>query len=276
MINVDSYLIDLERIATPREDLLTFQAGIIDSSRLEQAIAARYDYAPVLGEQDRLMGIAAVSMIKERYETGIPVGESDTTMFIKQVNDVTPLLEFLDAIAANKAIVIRDTDGNHDPHWFGLVTISDLNRHHFRAHLYPILAGLEASLAALVDQYFPNASDWIRKCSERQQVQHFGQWRVASENGVETSPIVSCTLSDLITILTETPELVRAFGFQNKTRFKDRYGSLSLLRNQVMHPVRPLILGLDDVIRLRERIGAAIELTQTSAVNPFGPIMQQA
>ena len=261
---MNPFPVNLETIATPKEKLLAFRLGELEKDKLEAALDQRFDFAPVVDNVDRLAGVIPVSAVAECFEAGAAIQPDNPHIFIYDMSDLSPLESFLDTISSYRAIVIRDTNGQHDNSWFGLVTISDLNRHYFRSFIYPILAGLEASLAELIDNYFPRSADWIRKCSEGQQVQHFGQWRVATENGVDTSPIISCTLSDLITIVTATSELHTAFGFSSKSQFKKRFGSISILRNQIMHPVRPLVLSVEDVKKLRERIAAALELTEVA------------
>ena len=73
-------------------------------------------------------------------------------------------------------------------------------------------------------------------------------------------PISSTHLSQLLTVVSKVESLRELFGFSSRKQFDKLVGSIPQLRNQVMHPVRPLVLSTDDVVRLKETIENVAEL----------------
>lgn len=262
------YVVNLERIATPREQCLLFRLGTIDRSVLSEAEKFRFDHAPVLNEVDELLGVVAVAHVRKLYDDGKTLVLADPEIRLNQIDDLVPALTLLQQMQQDRAVVIRDTNGEHESDWFALVTISDLNRHPFRSHLYPIVAELESALAQLIDQTYSDPWDWITWTGEAAQIGHIGRWELEKRNGVDTSPITGCTLTDLINVIVNSDELRPALGFTSKKQFKDFAGSFINVRNQIMHPVRPLILGSEDVRTLHQRLSNLLDLTsRVNALN---------
>lgn len=254
-------VVNLERISTPRDQLLMFRAGSVNDDAIKRAKQLRFDHAPAIDESGKLLGVVSVARVEELSDAGRALEPTDPTLHLHELKDRMLILPFLAEIAEYRAVVIRDTDDEHDPDWFALVTISDLNRHPFRSHLYPMIAEFEAALAQLVDASFPDPSTWILKNAEERQVYHFGQWRVAEMKGVDTSPIISCTLMDLINVVAKTQTLLEALGYRGRKLFEKATSPLRDLRNQIMHPVRPLILSQQDVTDLHGTLSTVLDLT---------------
>jgi hypothetical protein len=257
----DNYLVNLERISTPKESLLMFQTGPIDVQRLAEARSRRFDHAPVTDGADQLLGVISVAHVEQLHHAGLPIEPADPELYLHEFADRISLLPFLEEIAERRAVVIRDTDGQHDPDWFALVTISDLNRHAFRSHLYPLVAELETVLADLIDRTYDDPWSWITWTGESAQIGHIGRWELEKRKGVDTSPITGCTLTDLINVIAKSDDLRPALGFGNRKKFQEFSGPFALLRNQIMHPVRPLILEANDVNELYRRVLNLLELT---------------
>jgi hypothetical protein len=261
VVESHQYVVNLERISTPKEQLLMFRTGPVDKDVLGRAKKLRFDHAPVVDASGKLRGVVPVARVEELRDAGRSLEPTDPTLYLHELNDRMLVLPFLEEIAEHRAVVIRDTDNEHDPEWFALVTISDLNRHPFRSHLYPMIAELEANLAQLVDAAFPDPSTWILKTTEERQVYHFGQWRVAETKGVDTSPVISCTLMDLINVVAKTETLWEALEYRGRKIFEKSTSPLRDLRNQIMHPVRPLILSQEDVSDLHGKLSTVLDLT---------------
>ncbi len=254
-------VIDLERIATPKEECLIFRIGTIDAGTLVQAEEFRFDHAPVLSKQGELLGVIPVAHVRELYSHEFTIEADDPAIRLRRLDDILPVLDFLEDIEQDRAVVIRDTNNQHDPDWFALVTISDLNRHAFRSHLYPLFAELEVQLAELIERTYDDPWEWLEWTGEDAKVTHVGRWILEQRNGVDTSPVTGCTLTDLLRVVSGSDKLRGMLGGISKNKFKDCTGSFPGLRNQIMHPVRPLILELDDVSKLRTRLSQVLELT---------------
>src|SRR5262249_18463014 len=149
-----------------------------------------------------------------------------------------------------------------DPYeYIGLITISDLNRHAFRSVIYTVMADLEAALARLVEHEFADPWDWIRLVAEDHQAIVLGNWELAKRKGVDVGPIAATTLTNVLTIAAKSQHLRDLLGFKSRGQIDDAVGGLPDVRNRVMHPVRPIVLGAADVDDLRSRLDRAIDLT---------------
>src|SRR5690606_34397964 len=85
------------------------------------------------------------------------------------------------------------------------------------------------------------------------QIRLLGHYHFMRQEGVELSLLAGATLSQLLRIAREEPAVLEKLGY-GKSKFKDLTGSLPDLRNQVMHPVRPLIHSRGDVAQLLRRV----------------------
>lgn len=253
----DAYLLNLERIATPKERLLLFKAGPIESEVLATARKWRFDDAPVVDDEGRLIGVIPVAHVEHLQKARKVIDSNDPKIFTHTINDREPLLEFLDQIAAHRAVVILDTDEQHDPEWFALVTISDLNRHGFRAYLYPIFARLESDLAKLIDLTYEDPWKWIPWTLEYNRPNIIGRWMLDQRKNVDTGPLTACMFTDLMAILVQSKELLRLLG-HDADDLKSLSRSFGDLRNDVMHPVRALVYDQKTVIKLRKRLEALL------------------
>ncbi|MEA3225775.1 MAG: hypothetical protein U9Q07_07465, partial [Planctomycetota bacterium] len=96
--------------------------------------------------------------------------------------------------------------------------------------------------------------DWISKLSEEHQVRIIGYWELSKRRGVDIGPIEAIMLSQLIQIVSKTKDLLKLLGFRSRNEFDSGAGKIPELRNCVMHPVRPLILGYKDVAAVHKTI----------------------
>lgn len=257
------YLVNIERFATPKDRLLTFRVGAIDAAVLAEAKRLRFDDAPVINDQDQFVGIISVAHVERLIEAEGEIHTDDPAITKHTLKNREPLLKFLDEIATHRAAVIRDTDDKHDSDWLAMVTVSDLNRHAFRAYIYPLLAELESNLADLIDASFPNLGDWLPRVPDGRRTEIAGLWEEAKLNNVDTSPAVYCNLMDFVNIVAKHSSLWGPLGYESRRAWETATGFLGILRNQVMHPVRPLILNSEDAHLLRERVEALLDLNET-------------
>ena len=131
----------------------------------------------------------------------------------------------------------------------GLFTRADLNRHPFRAEIYFALAHLESELAQLIRRSFDDPWDWLDLLSEEKQARIIGYWEISKRRGVDHGPVGAAMLTELLQIATKSDRLRKLLGFESKKLFKSATGRIPDLRNQIMHPVRPLIVDESSVIR---------------------------
>lgn len=254
------YLVDLYLISTPRERCLLMHTGAIDEEILRAAETARFDQLPVIDETGILCGLVATIEVKRLREEGRDISDTETPLHFFEVESRPPLMVLLKALEQHRAIIFRSAEPQAGD-WFALVTISDLNRHPFRSHLYPIVAELEEALAKLIVSTYDDPWTWLAWTGEEAQVRHIGRWELEKRKGVDTSPITGCTLPDLINIVGKSTEILEELGIKSRSRFKALTSGFAVVRNQIMHPVRPLILDQNDVRSLQSIVGNIVNLT---------------
>lgn len=265
--SVSAHVVNLRQISTPRERCLMLQTGVIERESVDEAELARFDQLPVIDESGILRRLVQVTHARQLLEAGCQLALSDPALVLHEVDAQLPVLTLLEELEKSRAVIIRDIhDNDQAVDWFAMVTISDLNRHPFRSHVYPILAELEAALAALIDRYFDDPWTWLPLTGEDAQVSHIGRWELEKRRGVDTSPITGCTLIDMINVVARSEELLKELGFRSKTEFKNLTGSFRDVRNQVMHPVRPLILDPEDVGKLHITVRNIVHVTERAVV----------
>lgn len=261
-----AYPVDLRRLSTPREQCLMATVGRVDESVVARAEAERFDQLPVLDKSGCLHGLVAVEHVRRLLDGGRELDISDSEIYLGVVDEHPSLFTLLAELSRYRALIYRDGGDSStsapEQDWFALVTISDLNRHAFRSYLYPILAELEASLAELIDRQFGDPWSWLSLMNEDGQVRVVGRWELEKRNSVETSPIAGAMLTDMIQIASKSKVLRDSLGYSSASQFKDAAGSIPVLRNQVMHPVRPLILAQEDVRTLQARLATIVGLTE--------------
>lgn len=263
--------VDLSRVATPFEQCVTVSPGLVTPD--EVALLARYDFdqAPVASKQS-VYGIVETSYLRELLASGRALELDDPSIIVSRLGVVSPLGEVFRTLGIHRAaIVVFDTgEREGEPYeYIGMITISDLDRHAFRSVIYMLLAELETAFADLIGRSFTDPWDWIRLLSEDHQALVLGHWELAKRKGVDIGPIAATTLTNVLTIAAKSEHLREKLGFPSKTQVEKVAGGLPDLRNRVMHPVRPLILGTSDVEELRSLLDRAIDLTRRAAVaNP--------
>ncbi|MFO0963719.1 MAG: hypothetical protein U0625_12575 [Phycisphaerales bacterium] len=161
----------------------------------------------------------------------------------------------LEVIAAQRGAIVLAEDGGSP----GFVTLSDLNRHLFRAALYPLVAELESGLASLVESVFQDPWEWLETLDKERQARLVGYWEVSKRDGVDIGPLAGAMLSELSTICEATAAIRKPLGFASRGDWCRSLDPVKRLRNGIMHPVRPLLDDEAGVATLRESIA---ELTR--------------
>jgi hypothetical protein len=258
-------VVDLLPLSTARENCLLLNTGPVDEEKVEQAETYRFDQLPVLDSEGSLCGLIATKAARQLFDSGTDLLPTTADLHMREVQPQMEMFGFLCALEQSRALVIRDQDRSAatPEDWFALVTVSDLNRHPFRNLLFHPLVNLEVALAELVDLYFDEPWDWIELTSEGSQIRIVGQWEVEKRSSMDTHPVTGCMLTDLVKVVEKSAVLREKLGYKSKSKYKNATERFPDFRNQVMHPVRPLVLKPDDVAILIANLENAMSLSST-------------
>jgi hypothetical protein len=265
----------LHRLYTPFDRCVCVPLGPVRPDDIEQLTIKGYDQAPVVtpyGEGDehlpgagfpegivttaRLRGLLAAGKSLEREEP-----ELAATTTIELDTTLGAVLDTFSSVHA--ALVIEEeVQGEGSFRTFhGLITISDLNRQPFRNMLYGLLAEVEAGLAGLVEARCQEPWEWLMKLPEDQQAILLGYWELSKRKGVDVSPVSGATLTQLLRAIGGLKTLRSELGFPSASKFSEATGALPTLRNNVMHPVRPIVLSTKGVGEIKENLEVVLSLS---------------
>ncbi len=252
---------DIHEYFTPIDNCVYVQLGEVEASLIEVLVNSQLDQAIVKDENAAIIGIVETEHLRYLLENQMILSESDEHISRPTINATLLLMEILTTLANSRAALVVKDDGNGNTIELGLITISDLNRHPFRAMLYSLLVKLETELALLIKQTFANPWDWISLLNEDAQAAVLGYWELSKRRNVDIGPVAATTLSQLINIL-EKGKIITRLGFTSNNQFSKSSGSIPKLRNSVMHPVRPLITDITSVKKLKETVELIVSLTE--------------
>lgn len=235
---------DLTKLLVPIERWVAVTAGRVGAECLDEADRCGYDDLPLL-EEGRVIGFVPLTRLHELARANESISGKDPELkssFIAQIGPIDHVLATLGShriagvVGPQRAVV-------------GIVTISDLNRHGFRAILYPVLAQLEEQIAKLIDAEFEDPWEWITKVGDSR-VSIVGHWECLKKDGLDVSATARATLGQMLKVVEDTASLVSRCSLSRAklSTFKSR---ALRYRNAVMHPTRPLVTSQKDVISLR-------------------------
>lgn len=268
---------DLETLCVPLARCLSVRTGPIDPSILVELEKHEYDQAPVYHRDNgQLLGLIDTQHLKLMARNGEAVFPDDAVVCDEahwfRIGCLVTIDQVFGKMTKRRAtLVVRGssaTEYGYHESCYGLLTVSDLNRQPLRAALYALLAELESRMAFLVDSEFTDPWSWVKTLSEEHQVRILGYWELAKRRGVSIGPIGAVTLSQLLQIVAKNKELLTKLDYRSRAEFDKQTGSIPDLRNSVMRPVRPLVLGHEDVPRVRETVASITDLH--TRVRPSG------
>jgi hypothetical protein len=203
----------------------------------------------------RLWGLASTDYLRKLYNSGVSLQEDDPQITdedkLLRIGSSQNIYQLLNRLRTQHAvIVVQESDATelgHTEFCLGLFTISDLNRRQIRSILYRLLSVAELGLAQLIESEINDPWEWLPLLSEENQVRVLGYWELSKRRGVDIGPLAALTLTQLLTIAAKTERLRERIGFKSRTDIDREAGRVPEFRNRIMHPVRPLILGLEDV-----------------------------
>ncbi|MCX7750889.1 MAG: hypothetical protein N2320_05065 [Candidatus Bipolaricaulota bacterium] len=240
--------------------------GLVPKSVPEKMKEGDYDFAPVFTDDD-VLGLVARTRLEELAELGHTLVPDDPALQATAIEANPPLDALLDAMAQFPARIVVATPGSSPP-WprrdtYGIVTLSDLNKHPLRVVIYEILAELEMVAADLVRAAWGNSIDWVTRLgNEDSQARILGYWTLGKMRGVDTGPVTGATLSELLRAIGKHEGTLAALGFPSRNKWQEATDSLPSLRNRVMHPVRPLVVEGGECAELKGDLATALDLTR--------------
>lgn len=251
--------VDLKPLCVPVVQCTSVIRDQVDLSVVKELTDRSFDQAVVRDSAGGVIGLAATAALTRLVARGGTV-LADGDIDRATIAATAPLGELLELFQGRAAVLVGTAPGEVS----GLLTVSDLNRHSFRATFYEPLAELEEALRDLVEMRFRDDPwAWLGQLPHDSQVKILGYWELSRRNNIELSPAMLATLAQLLGIIRANQDLVRRLGHSSADAFRDATGCLPELRNQVMHPVRPLLpTGCKSVPRLRASVEAMLDLAE--------------
>jgi hypothetical protein len=246
--------IDLKDLLIPWEKCHGVKLGLVDHKAVQVMEERDYEFAPVF--QPVQSGTAVIGLIprprlKHLLDTAFELRSDDHSICRPEIYNHPGLDTLLEAVASNPAALVVEPAGD-DVAPLGLLTRSDLNKHPFRSVIYSLLANLEMKLASLVEESFEDHWDWVSHLNEDKQARVIGYWELSKRRGVDVGPVGATTLTEMFTVVAKTDRLRGILGYTSRKSFDDAVGRIPDLRNQIMHPVRPLITDVESIVKLKE------------------------
>lgn len=250
-------VIPLGPLLTPWARAVSIAPGPVDAVVLTKLHEGDFDQAPVV-LAGRPIGIVLTAHLEELSAKGLQLEPTSSVVGTRQIGLCPQIDELLAAIAEQRGVIVRD----HSEESPGFVTLSDLNRHHFKAALYPLFAELEAGLADLVSVHYSEPWEWLKFLEKDRQARLVGYWELSKRDGVDIGPLAGTMMSELSEIGASSEPIRRRLGFETKGLWRSTFDGISSLRNAIMHPVRPMIHDLEDVKQLKGRVAMMLTVLE--------------
>lgn len=220
---------ELRTLCVPLDECVSVKTGKIDLSALAELEHRGLDQAPVYSsDRTRLLGLISTRRLRELSESGEQVDGNDPEIrneehFLRTGPFLT-LEKLLFTLSERRAVfVLRESSSSEYGYAetnYGLLTISDLNRHALRGALYTLFSLLESGLASLIQDRFSESWQWIRTLGENHQVGILGYWELSRRKGVDVGPIAAATLAQLIQVVSRNKDLLSTLGFNSRSELK--------------------------------------------------------
>jgi hypothetical protein len=152
--------------------------------------------------------------------------------------DTTSISDLIKILASSPFQLVA-----HGSEIIGVVSESDLNRHPVYAYFYFLLSGMEQNLFEVIRRIYPKEEHWsgfldkgaCKTAKERRQN--------AVKEGLELDLIHYLFLPQYVGIISNSEGILRELGFSHLKEWSDFGKRLRKFRNDVMHPVKPLVGG---------------------------------
>jgi hypothetical protein len=246
--------INLYELYVPIERCLTVRVGRINPNILETLKCEKYDQALVLGRSNETIGLVRTEELDRLYRVNEDLPENSTEIDKTSVSPKISLDVLLERLSTRQGIMVESDDEPSEIK--GIITVSDLNKPRPRSILYLYLSDLESKLSMIIHERYDDPWEWINHLSEAEQARVLGYWELSKRRNVDPDlgALCSCTLTNLVTVVTKDEQLLRQLGYSSKKKAEAELNPLIPLRNTIMHAVRPLVLHPKDVSDLREKL----------------------
>jgi hypothetical protein len=256
-------LVELKELVIPWEKCFCVNVGPVDRNVVRTMESYRYDFAPVIDQRspNNVLGLISRDRLHELNCKSLSLNSKEKAITRPELQDRIRMDALLDIMKTTLATIVvrRSTRGRKA---LGLFTRADLNRHPFRAEVYFSLAHLEGEIAKIVRRTFADPWEWLDRLNYEKQARIVGYWEISKRRGVDNGPVGAATLSDLLNIAAKSDILRKILGYDTRGSFEKAVGRIPELRNQIMHPVRPLIVEEESISKLQADLETVFDMLQ--------------
>jgi len=261
--------VDLQEILVPLEKCLKITVGPVSYKIVTEMRERHFDFLPVfLSDKPHATLIGLVShdrletLLKEKKELSQDDDEIMKDVDIPLRTSLDYVLELLAEKPTRLVTYEGEAEGQTICCIYGIVNKSDLDKPAVRKIIYEILTKLEIALANYIASQNIEPFKLIQSLNEDSQARILGYWELSKRKNVDTGPLTGAMLSELLRIVARDKSLYSELDFKSRNEFEKNIGYLPDIRNQIMHPVRPLILDEQSCLRLQEALKKAIFITE--------------
>lgn len=137
----------------------------------------------------------------------------------------------------------------------GLVTHADLNKLPVRTFLYSLLSELEMMLGDLIKKRKLSNNEIFSAIDDKEERKRQAEiQQKLSEADLELDIVDTLYLRELVSIIRMHDDLRTQFQFPSMTQLDNAMNPLVTLRNDVMHPNKPILHRSRNVMKLHEQI----------------------
>jgi hypothetical protein len=236
-------------VVTQWTGAITVTPGRVGREFVDSLIFAGFDGTPLV-DGERPLAFAPTPLLEMLAANGGDLTPQTPGPWCKSIGPEPRIDELLRFTLEQPAAIVLDAEGNN-PSFF---TLADLNRHPGRGALYPVFAELEAELALLIDRSFEDPWGWLELVPKDRRAGLIGYWEISKRDGTDIGPIAGAMLSELGGVISKHEPLRSTLGFVGRGQWEDTFNGLNEHRHSIMHTVRPLVMSVDELTTLVERV----------------------
>lgn len=234
-------------IAVPMRLAVSVRPDMTVGEALEMLEGRGYDQAPILDE-GQVAGYVLTEELRIADRNALVRDVGADIRVGRIVSADAPIGEALDWVLAPGLLFILE--GRRIT---GFVTVSDFNKQPARTYLYLLVASLEIALADLVRRRYPDSQQTaIDRLTKPDREQVMSRYQADRALDIESDLVAYLDFSQLLTTIAKDKSLRQVLGYASRASWKDETGAIVKLRNDVMHPVRNLVLSRDGLHRVRD------------------------
>jgi len=232
-------------LAVPMSIAVTVDARMTAGSARRMLEDHRFDQAPVV-DDGQIVGFVLTRHLEGRRRVVSTMTRVGQGSVVSANASIGRLLEWI--IDPGFLFVLEGRDIT------GFVTVYDFNKQAARGYLYLLLARLETGLADLIRRYYDgDARPALGLLSNTGRMSVESRYRDDVAAQEEGDLLSYFDLSDLVRVVHEEEDLRRMATGWSRSTWSRMTGGLVRLRNDVMHPVRNVVLAREGIRKLHER-----------------------